>query len=252
MQRLSFALLEKREGVRHCVTLRDPSRPLDFSLALHTGQAAEAIRANRQALEEYFGREAHFVSVLQVHGDTVHRVEKPVSHGWEEAAAIRADALLTSVPGVVLTILTADCVPVLLYDPVRKVIGAAHAGWKGSRLGIVTGTLKRMQDDYGSRPGDIRAVIGPAIGGCCYEVDPELAEHFLGIDGAVLPGKSGKPHLDLKRVNRHQLIEAGVSPEHIETSSVCTACDHARFFSYRKEGGCDGRFMSCIMLDDSR
>ena len=251
MKILEYGLLKKAGRIRHGVTMRDPSKALDFSLALHTGQAAESIRANRRELENHFGSEVHFVSVLQVHGDEVHIVEKPESHGWKEAdPAVRADALLTDIPGVVLTVLTADCVPILLCDPVQRVVGAVHAGWKGSALGILDKTVKIMEKRYGSCPEEILAAIGPAIGGCCYEVGPEVAEHFAEYAGAVIPSEKGaNPHLDLKAVNRRQLLDAGVLPEHIETSPVCTACEHERFFSYRREGGCDGRFMSCIMVE---
>jgi YfiH family protein len=247
---MEYRLLSGVAGVRHGVSVRDPSRPLDFSLALHTGQAAEAVLANRRELEERFGPGSLFVSVLQVHGDGIHVVERGESYGWREPAeGIRADALLTDLPGVVLTILTADCVPILLCDPVRKVVGAVHAGWKGSRLEILRKTVEEMERRFGSDPGEILAAIGPAIGRCCYEVGPEVAEHFTEVEGAVVPGEGERFMLDLKAVNRSQLLEAGLKDAHIETSPGCTACESDRFFSYRKEGGCDGRFMSCIMLE---
>jgi len=250
IEMLEFRLLKEAGGILHGVTRRDRSRMLDFSLALHTGQAPEAVRTNREELERFFGAGARFVSVLQVHGDEIHTVECPADHGWENFdPAIRADALLTDLPGVVLTILTADCVPILLYDPVCRVIGAVHAGWKGSHLEIVGKTIRKMTEHYGSRPEEILAAIGPAIGGCCYEVGPEVAEHFREIPGALFPAEGTRSRLDLKTVNRRQLLEAGVRSTHIEVSPVCTACEHEDFFSYRREGGCDGRFMSCIMIE---
>jgi len=246
---LEFRLLKEAGGIRHGVTRRDPSKALDFSLALHTGQTSEAIRANRRELERFFGKEARFVSVLQVHGETIYRVERAEAEGWNDLSTIRADALLTTIPGVVLTILTADCVPILLYDPVRRVVGAVHAGWKGSRLGIVGKTVRMMTEHYDSRPEEILSAIGPAIGGCCYEVGPEVADYFREVPGAVLPARGTRSRLDLKTVNRRQLLEAGVRSTHIEVSPLCTACEHEHFFSYRREGGCDGRFMSCIMIE---
>lgn len=250
MKMLHYRLFKDRPEIRHCVTMRDRSKKLDFSLALHTGQAAESIQANRRELEAYFGPGRRFVSVLQVHGDGICQVDEPGEKGWSKRdESVRADALLTDRPGVVLTILTADCVPILLYDPVRRVVGAVHAGWKGSRLGIVVRTVERMREAYGSRAEDILAAVGPAIGGCCYEVGPEVAAGFREYAEAVTAGEGENPHLDLKRVNRLQLMEAGVAPEHIEVSPVCTSCESERFFSYRKEGGCDGRFMSCIMIE---
>jgi len=248
---MHYRLLAREPGIRHGVTLRDPEAPLDFSLALHTGQAREAIRANRAMLEEYFGPESRFVSVLQVHGEEIYRVEEPRHLGWEDLEQVpRADALMTDRPGAVLTILTADCVPILLYDPVRRAVAAVHAGWKGSARRILAKTVRAMEEAYGSDPADLLAAIGPAIGGCCYEVGEEVAEPFAEIPGAVRRIPGANPHLDLKEVNLRQLLDAGVKRERIESSPVCTACEHERFFSYRREGGCDGRFMSCIMIEE--
>jgi len=248
---MRYEIFDREPGVLHGVTLRDPSKELDFSLALHTGQAAEAIGANRRDLEHYFGAESQFVSVLQVHGERIWRVkEAKKHHGWETLdRSIEADGLVTDIPGVVLTILTADCVPILCYDPGRKVIAAVHAGWKGSRLGIAAKAVRTMTEEYGSDPGEIRVAIGPSIGGCCYEVGSDVAAHFMEVEEAIRPGRDDRFFLDLKTVNRRQILEAGVLPEHIETSPICTACERERFFSYRAEEGCDGRFMSCIMIE---
>jgi len=241
-------ILGELSGVKHCISERKAGEPLAFSLALHTGEDPETVRENRRKLADFFGPEASFISALQVHGDRVYAVERQLSLGWESADEnLRADALITRLPNVVLTILTADCVPILLADPLTGAIGAVHAGWKGSALGIVKKTVTQLSERYGVDPVNLRAFIGPAIGGCCYEVGEEVAGRFRHVEGAVSPGSRGRPMLDLKQVNREQLLEAGLAGAQIEISPHCTACERQRFFSYRAEEGCSGRFMSCIM-----
>ncbi len=241
-------ILEKLPGIRHCISEKSFAEPLGFSLALHTGENPELVRKNRRKVASYFGPEASFVSALQVHGDRIYAVERSESRGWElPDDSLKADALITRLPKVVLTILTADCVPILLADPLLGAIGAVHAGWKGSALEIVKKTVAQLSEHYGSDPGNLHAFIGPAIGGCCYEVGEEVAGRFRHLEGAVKAGSRGRPMLDLKRVNLLQLLEAGVPESSIEISPHCTACERGRFFSYRAEEGCSGRFISSIM-----
>jgi len=126
-----------------------------------------------------------------------------------------------------------------------------HAGWRGTRMAILSKTIALMGDRYGCSPADIVAGIAPAIGGCCYEVDVGVAEHFMHYGDSVSYRGDGKYHLDLKSINHAQLIEAGLLETHIETTPICTACQSDRFFSYRQEQGCSGRFVSAIMISDS-
>jgi len=247
----SCDILGRWSGIRHGTTMRNDAFPLEFSMALHTGQPRNEVVGNRKRLEKIFGPDAVYISVKQVHGDNIHTVESVENFGWLELDEnIKADALVTSLPGVVLTILTADCVPILLYDPISEAIGVVYAGWRGTSLSILPKTVRLMRSRYGSRPEDIVAAIGPAIGGCCYEVDGEVAECFDRYGKALRRTENGKYMLDLKSVNADQLVYEGLRPERIEISPVCTSCENGRFFSYRKNPGCDGRFMSCIMLSD--
>jgi len=247
---LTFERLQSFQQIKHIVSRRNEEEPFEFSLALHTGQDRKRILKNRESLRRYFGSESWLFSVLQVHGDAVYVVGEDTEFERSEfGEAIQADALVTNRKNMILTILTADCVPILLYDPQREVIAAVHAGWRGSQKRIVAKTVAVMQERYGSAPEAIVAAIGPAIGGCCYEVGNDIAERFERYPEAVSLHE-GKAHLDLKTVNRIQLCEAGLKEKNIESSPVCTACDRERFFSYRGEGGCDGRFASCIMLVD--
>ena len=235
--------------MRHGISLRDFIQPLEGSLALHTGQDAAQVLANRAQLGGRFGADAVFVSALQVHSDRVHVVTEATDRGWDVLdRTLEADALVTDVAGVVLTILTADCVPILLYDPIHRAIGAVHAGWRGTRQEITRKTIEKMAALYGTQPADLVAGIGPAIGGCCYEVGAEVAEHFADYPEAVNEKENGKYLLDTKQVNAEQLRTLGVPEAQIEVSPICTMCEHERFFSYRAEPGTAGRFMSCIAL----
>ncbi len=159
------------------------------------------------------------------------------------------DALITNIPEICLTILTADCVPILLFDPVCAVIAAAHAGWRGTVENISGKTIEQMKKVFGSQPKDILVGIGPSIGPCCFEIGEEVAELFkIKIHDSVLQKKSGKWFANLWDANKYQLIQTGVLSEHIEIAEICTACPNSDFFSYRQSHGNPNRFGSGILL----
>jgi len=249
-----FENLKKEVGIRHCLTDRDKSRVLDFSLACHTGQDSRLIESNRAVVQERFGAGAHFVSLNQVHGDRVFVAQKAENTGWHLSdETVDADAVVTNIERVVLSIMSADCVPVLLYDPIERVVAAIHAGWRGSEKAIAKKTVDTMIERYGTDPANILAGIGPAIDVCCYEVDETVAGKFSKYRDQLHQVSEKNYMLDLKKINQCQLVEAGVVEERIEISPVCTSCSKEKFFSYRGEGGaCRGRFMSCIMLDEKK
>jgi len=147
------------------------------------------------------------------------------------------DALVANCPDIVIGIKTADCVPILLVDPETGSIASVHAGWRGTARGIVAKTIRELASRWGTRPESLRAAVGPAIGGCCYEVGPEVARRF-GIEG------SGSVHLDLAEINRRQLEEAGVG--NIWLSGECTFCSPERFYSFRREKDKAGRMLAYI------
>lgn len=179
----------------------------------------------------------------QVHGNQVHRVPGPLFTG---------DAFLTDQPGVVCHVRTADCVPILLADTKRRVVGAVHAGWKGTAAKIVQAAIEKMQMEWHTDPADMKAALGPAIGGHCYEVGPEVAQAFA--QAGLNPGEwmeetwHGRWYLDLAFANRELLVRAGISKERIYLSLACTACDLEKFSSYRKEGKGTGRQVSFILI----
>lgn len=169
----------------------------------------------------------------QVHGTRIEVVTK--SGMYPET-----DALVTQVPGIVLVIQVADCVPLFFYDPLQRVVGLVHSGWKGSRDKLVLQVIRLFSKEFGSRPSNIVAWIGPSIGPCCYEVDQDVAFFF--------PGYVKDHKLDLWTWNRDLLVQAGLSPHHIRMSRLCTVCHSEWFFSHRKSGGETGRMMALIGL----
>jgi hypothetical protein len=176
--------------------------------------------------------------LTQVHGCRVVAAPAP---GRPEA-----DAALTTRAGVLLGIETADCLPVLLVDPRRRAVAAAHAGWRGTAAGISTAVVQSLVDD-GSRPADLLAALGPAIGPCCYEVGEELRDAFGPLADAVFrSGPRGRPHLDVREANLRQLLQAGLRPERVEHVAECTRCMPGRYHSYRRDGRGAGRMISFV------
>ena len=160
---------------------------------------------------------------------------------------------MTNVPGLTLTIFSADCIPVLLLDPVRRCAAAVHAGWRGTALGIAARAALRMREDYGCRPEHIRAAIGPGISPCCFltrDDVPGALRDGLGsqAETCIRPAEDGRWHVDLKGANALWLRRAGLSPEHIALCPDCTACRTDRFWSHRVMGERRGSMAAIIQL----
>jgi polyphenol oxidase len=186
--------------------------------------------------------------VWQVHGVNVAIAKTPRS---PETSYLQADVILTNTPGIALMMRFADCVPVLLHDPVRKVIGIAHAGWKGTILGTGRIAVEAMQSQFGSKPGDIHAAIGPSIGPDHYEVGRDVVmqvrQAFEKSASSLIVNHAGVVHFDLWAANRLVLGEAGV--RQIELAGLCTACHTEDWYSHRAEHGRTGRFGAIISLN---
>ncbi|NPV91455.1 MAG: peptidoglycan editing factor PgeF [Firmicutes bacterium] len=224
---------------------------------LHVGDVTELVLKNRGILAEAAGLPpGSQVVPAQVHGDRVHLAE------WSDAGAgardlessiSDCDALITREPGLPLVTHHADCVALLILDPLKKAVGIAHAGWKGTRLRIGEKTVRAMGEAFGTRPEDCRVAISPSIGPCCYEVDAPLIEQFTAAfpyhSELLTPRPGQKAHLDLWEANRRPLIEIGVRDQNVFTSRLCTCCSPDYFYSYRREpGGVTGRMAAFIML----
>lgn len=219
-----------------------------LNLGLHVGDDPVAVRENRRRLAAATGLPLGWATARQVHGTTVLTATALTD---EPADLGTGDALITDRPGLPLAIFTADCVAIYLYDPVRRAIGLAHAGWRGTVADIGPRTLAAMTEAYGTRPDDVSAAVAPSIGPCCYEVDePVMAavRHYPWAEEVSQPTAPGHRRLDLWRLNQLQLIAAGVRPDNINVSGLCTACDPDLLFSYRAEAGRTGRQVALLML----
>lgn len=199
---------------------------------------AETRDESRRRVAEALRDRGRLFLMKQVHGATA--VHAP----WEGAP--EADGSIATGPGLLLGIETADCLPVLLVDPVRRAVAAAHAGWRGTAAGVA-GKVAQALVAAGSRPTDLMAALGPAIGPCCYEVGDELREAF-GPAGATLfrPGPRGRPHLDVRAANVRQLVAAGLREDRIHHVPECTACRADLYHSYRRDGAGGGRMISFV------
>ncbi len=212
-------------------------RLVDFTLV---EEVAGFSRIQAAYLQGRTGRAVPWpVPLRQVHGARVRVVTDP----GERRTVAAADAALTAVPGLALAVRTADCLPVFLWDPVRRMIGVAHAGWRGTASGVTAALVRAFVEAGCAATGSLTAAFGPAVRSCCYEVGPEVAAVF---PGDVRFGRKGC-RLDLAAANRRQLEAAGVAPDRIHDCGVCTCCDH-RFFSFRREGAAAGRQIALMMI----
>lgn len=155
------------------------------------------------------------------------------------------DALISRDPDTFIAVKTADCVPLLIADPVQRAVAAVHAGWRGTLAGIASVAVARMAQAFQSRPADLLAAIGPSIGPCCFEVGPEVATQF----SALFPERRNldqKTTLDLREASRRQLLHAGVPPAQIDAGPPCTCCGGPEFYSWRRDRTTGQRMFSTI------
>jgi len=223
-----------------------------------------AVLKNRQTFQSAIGAsDFTLVPLRQFHSSIVR------SFGTPPGEACKGDASFTNTPGLLLAVQTADCVPILLVDPKKRAVAAIHAGWRGTLARIAQKTVGEMRMRFGSKPADILAALGPAIGSCCYEVGTELVTEFTSQFASaeeyfdelrtgeepnplqwlnmMPPGHQPPPknvRLDLRKANRVQLLAAGLRNSDIFVSNLCTACHTGLLFSYRKEAAQSGRLLS--------
>ena len=242
-----------------------------LNLGFTREDSRRAVEQNRAAFLRQLGairkgREWPLVTVRQIHSDLIHCISEIPKAG------LTGDGVITRMPGLLLAILTADCLPVILVDVRLRAVGVFHAGWRGTVKRIVEKGVGEMQRWFGTRPRDIRAAIGPGVHGCCYSVGPEVRSQFesqfeygselfreieesdpvrekypLLFLTARAPGHSELPKkifLDLMEANRRQLLAVGVPAKNISASPLCTSCQTDLLFSYRAEKGVTGRMMA--------
>jgi YfiH family protein len=177
-----------------------------------------------------------YIGVKQIHSDIVCPADAAVP-----GIMCQGDAIVSRTPGALIGVRTADCVPILLVDPEKRAVAAVHAGWRGTVRNISARAVDRLRGNYQTNPTDLLAVIGPAIGECCYEVGTEVAEQFADL----LPDRRQPRHIDLAEANRRQLAAAGLRNEAIEVGGLCTKCG-AEFHSWRRDAEASGRMVAAI------
>ena len=225
-----------------------------LNLALGRGDSPENVAENYRILGNALGFAlTDLVLTRQIHSDIVRAVTREDCRGCYHRDYPECDALVTNTPGVALVVFTADCTPLLFHDPVTGAVGAAHAGWRGTAAGIAAKTVRAMAETYGCKPENIRAAIGPNIGGCHFETDADVPEALLGAFGeeaARFIRKQGQKYYpDLKAINTLVLRREGV--KHIEISDACTVCQCDRFWSHRVTRGDRGSQGAVIVCKEA-
>jgi YfiH family protein len=219
-----------------------------LSLAGFNEDAAENILENRRRFLKLFPGDWALAGCWQVHGADIRVVQtreeaKPAEN--ERGDTIFCDVIVSAAKRVLAGVKTADCVPILIGDPVTRAFAAVHAGWRGTLATAVVVAVDRLTKEYDGRPEDLRVAIGASAGPCCYEVGSDVIDAFTGkfVDGDKLFMQTRPDHakVDLLKANREQLISTGVKAERIHTAPICTMCRTDLFFSYRKEKSLHGK-----------
>ena len=227
-----------------------------LNLGANRGDSPQRVAENFRRFCAAVGTDSHaLIKNHQVHGDLVRPVTRAdILDAPETPGQFNADGLITDQPGLCLTVYSADCTPVLFYDPVRRCIAAVHAGWRGTAIGIAARAAEAMIRDYGCKPEHILAAVGPCISACCFETHADVPDGLragLGSDAdpyiTPLPGGE-KYKVDLKGANARWLELAGLDPAHISVCPACTACQPDTFWSHRRLGTERGSMAAMIQL----
>lgn len=223
--------------------------------ALHCGDIPSNVIQNRKNVAESLNISFEtYTCAQQTHGSNIELITpKTAGSGRNDYghSIAETDALITEEKGIFLNIHLADCVPIVIFDSVKKLGALVHAGWKGTVQEIVSKTIRRFIETHGSDVQDIYAGIGPSIGPCCFEIGEDVAFKIKSIQGhssETVRYENNAYYGDLKKANRDQLLASGLLESHIEISSICTSCRNDLFFSHRKEQGQTGRFAAFLLL----
>ena len=249
---LKSTILDSLEFVGHAFSTRlggvSKGRFGSLNLGDAKGEDPERVKENRR---RFFGAADidgfRIAEAQQVHGTEI--AEVSACHNGTKP---RADALVTNVPGILVTVQTADCIPVLIADRKQRAVAAVHAGRRGTAAGILIEVVRKLKERYGSEPSDLVAALGPGISGPCYEVGeeclPPFQERFAEWRMFCAPHKGGKWLLDLPGAIRRQIIAAGVPAKQVGLPGPCTFTENSRFYSYRRDGPPTGRLMAAIAI----
>lgn len=256
---LHVSTLLEELGVPHAFTTRYGGVSTDvfnsLNLGLNRGDEPERVRENYRRVCEALGVEMDkLVLSSQVHEDTVRKVTlDDAGKGLDRSIDYNADGLTTNITGLTLTAFGADCLTILLYDPIKKAIANVHAGWRGTALGIVDRAVERMETEYGSRASNLVAAIGPGISRCCFETHEDVPKAMLAALGEdalefVVSLDDGKYKVDLKGINALRLKRKGILATRIDISPDCTMCAHEKYWSHRYTQGKRGSQAALISL----
>lgn len=231
-------------------------RYASMNMGFLNGDKRENVLENYRRIFDILGLD-HKKAVLshQTHTDNIRIVTKEdIGKGIvRDRDYTDIDGLITNVKGVALVTQFADCVPLIFYDPVEKIVATSHAGWRGTVAEIGFKTVEKMAKEFGSDPKNIKAAIGPSIGKCCYEVDDAVANplkeiKYLNLEKVLFSKTNGKFQLDLREANRQILLKAGVKNENICVSDLCTCCHSEYFHSHRATMGNRGNLAAIVAL----
>lgn len=260
---LTFPILE-REGILHAFSTRLGGVSTDIyssmNLSFHREDDPEAVMENHRRLAAAVGYDSNrLVFSDQVHDTVIRKITREDAGKGiiRPSDIIGIDGLVTNEPDIPLMTFYADCVPLYFYDPVKRVAALAHSGWRGTRACMGRCMVRYMEREYGSRPEDIISVVGPSICRNCYEISEDVAEEFrTSFPEQILPellrdDHNGKYHLNLHRANEYILQDAGLRPEHIGVTDLCTCCNPRLLFSHRASKGRRGNLGAVIMLTRS-
>lgn len=254
---ITFPSFEKYDDLLHCFTTRrggvSQGEFESMNIGFSTGDSDENIRRNIEIMAEMLNIDVNdIVKTYQTHTNTIKYVtEEHKGKIFGKSLFKDVDGIYTDKRNIALMSFHADCTPVFFYDPVKKIIGLAHAGWRGTLLNIAGRMVKAFVSDFNSDPKDIKAAIGPSLGSCCFEVDKDVADLFLSENEEFkkyMEIKVPKYHFNLWEINKYLLMKEGIREEDIEISGICTKCNNDLFFSHRAQGGKRGLLAGILMM----
>lgn len=225
-----------------------------LNLDIHRGDSRENVARNREILTKALGLDSEKLFLAnQVHGDQVFVLNENPGKRYFSYNHLDYDAIITSHVGIPIGVLTADCIPIIMLDPVKKVIAIVHSGWRGTCLNIVGNVVNKFKKEFGSDPSDIIASLGPSIGKCCYEVDIKVIRSIKNSSpnwkDYIEPLKTNRYLLDMAGINIEQLVFSGLDPTCIHKTELCTVCHPNLFFSYRAFRKKTGRQLNFVQLN---
>jgi YfiH family protein len=236
-----FSIFEPLDFVDHGFSTREGGVSTgvykSMNLRIDSQDLEQSVEKNYQLFLEVFNNEFNNIyRSQQVHEDTIILID---DHNKDKKAYVSADGFVTAVEEIGLMTFHADCVPLFFVDPIKKVIGLVHSGWRGTYLKIAVKMINLLQDEFNSRVEDLMVGIGPAIGDCCYEVGSEVYDRFIqqsSNNKHFFTAQNHKYLMDLKGLNEEMLLSRGILEKNIEVSELCTKCNHTLFFSHRAHG----------------